>query len=167
MAAIVTMRTGEGDDRVTLELDDSRWHIASFARTRKNRTFTLPTIGGAYVRPLGRQPTTLSLNLVLSIGGTSKKPAPPLASPKNWYASLVKQIDDSFVGQLVDLEMYLDFGLYVLESVDYNHDNMIVNVSGYAVPRTITVSMKFVEATGIRGSSERFVSVARTQGPAG
>ena len=110
-------------------IDRNFWTLDSFSRTRNTRIVKKPTIRNAYVRPIGRDPSTINL-------GLSYAPAAAKAfrgsEPRrdHWIQPLIDL--DSLLNEILVLEFgKIGYGQWVLDSAKDDYQNF------YVLPSTV------------------------------
>ena len=100
------------------------WTLDSFSRSRNTRIVKKPTIGNAYVRPLGRDPSTISLGLSYA-PAASKVLRGSESRRDHWIQPLIDL--DSLLDQILILEFgKISYGQWVLDSAKDDYQNLYI-----------------------------------------
>ena len=152
------------------------WTLDSFSRSRNTRTVKKATIGTTYVRPVGRDPSTISIGLSYApAAAKALRGAEPRR--EHWIQPLIDL--DNLLNQVLILEFgKIGYGQWVLDSAKDDYQNLYVlpstrnfpSVSNLflgglsaivgedaVAPRIIKVSMSFTAVFENISTKPRFI----------
>lgn len=136
-----------------LTMDDAQFRILNWGRSTNHRVVRHSVVGGYRTRALGDEAPTMTIGgLYAPAGHVSLGGSPPTrAATDNWYKPDLSAWDAlrGTTGEFITGRM--SYGMWTLESVEYDHQQLLLGAGGGIAPRLVSWTMSFV------ADSERIV----------